>query len=38
MEQNEKYAKAWRTAGWIFLAVAIVVVAGPQILDLITGG
>jgi len=29
--------KTWRIVGWVFAAIALVIVAGPQILALIQG-
>jgi len=33
-DENIKWAKVWRVAGWIVALLAIFVVAGPQILAL----
>jgi hypothetical protein len=37
MQDMERNARLWRIVGWVFLVIAIVVVAGPQLLDLVTG-
>lgn len=34
-EENDTYARRWRVVGWIVALIAVVVVAGPQILNLI---
>jgi len=34
---DERNAQRWRIIGWIIAALAFVVVAGRQILDLLTG-
>jgi len=34
---DERNAQGWRIIGWIIAALAFVVVAGRQILDLVTG-
>jgi hypothetical protein len=36
-EQPRDLEKIWRIVGWVFAAVALVIVAGPQILALIRG-
>jgi len=30
----DKRARAWRIVGWVIAALAVVIVAGPQIIDL----
>ena len=35
---DERNAQGWRIIGWIIAALAFVVEAGRQILDLVTGG
>ena len=33
-EPMDKRARAWRIVGWVIAALAVVIVAGPQIIDL----
>jgi len=33
-EPTDKRARAWRIVGWVIAALAVVIVAGPQIIDL----
>jgi hypothetical protein len=37
MSRNEELERRWKMIGWIFAAIALVIVAGPQIIDLFTG-
>jgi hypothetical protein len=37
VDKSRDLEKAWRTVGWVFAAVALVIVAGPQILALFRG-
>jgi hypothetical protein len=34
-DRDQRHARLWRVVGWVAAAIAIVVVAGPQILDLV---
>jgi hypothetical protein len=34
-DDNDKRARAWRIVGWVVALLAVVIVAGPQIIDLI---
>ena len=36
-ENNRDLERIWRIVGWVFAAVALVIVAGPQILALLRG-
>lgn len=36
-ENNRDLERIWRIVGWVFAAVALVIVAGPQILALFRG-
>jgi membrane protein YdbS with pleckstrin-like domain len=36
-QNNRDLEKIWRIVGWVFAAVALVIVAGPQILALFVG-
>jgi|AntAceMinimDraft_5_1070358.scaffolds.fasta_scaffold23251_3 hypothetical protein len=36
MGKNDGQLRAWKIIGWVGLALAIVIVAGPQILDLLS--
>ena len=36
MSRESELERKWKMVGWIFAAIALVVVAGPQILDLFT--
>lgn len=36
-DNNRDLEKIWRRVGWLFAAIALVIVAGPQILQLIRG-
>jgi len=33
-EESDKRVRAWRIVGWVVALLAVVIVAGPQILDL----
>lgn len=33
-EENDKRVRVWRIVGWVVALLAVVIVAGPQILDL----
>ena len=37
MSREGELERKWKIVGWIFAAIALVIVAGPQILALITG-
>lgn len=32
--EHDKQVRAWRIVGWVVALLAVVIVAGPQILDL----
>ena len=34
-DDNDKRVRAWRIVGWVVALLAVVIVAGPQIIDLI---
>lgn len=34
-EENDKRVRAWRIVGWVVALLAVVIVAGPQIIDLL---
>lgn len=34
-EENDKHVRAWRIVGWVVALFAVVIVAGPQIIDLL---
>lgn len=34
-EENDKRVRAWRIVGWVVALFAVVIVAGPQIIDLL---
>lgn len=36
-KDNRDLERMWRRIGWIFAAIALVIVAGPQILALFRG-
>jgi len=36
MSRESELERKWKMVGWIFAAIALVIVAGPQILNLFT--
>jgi len=34
-EENDKRVRAWRIVGWVVALLAVVIVAGAQIIDLL---
>jgi hypothetical protein len=34
-EENDKRVRAWRIVGWVVALLAVVIVAGPQIIELL---
>jgi hypothetical protein len=34
-DDNDKRVRAWRIVGWVVALLAVVIVAGPQIIDFI---
>jgi hypothetical protein len=34
-EENDKRVRAWRIVGWVVALLAVVIVAGPQTIDLL---
>lgn len=35
VDESDKRVRAWRIVGWVVAILAVIIVAGPQILDLI---